>query len=227
MAKINRREVKLCECGCGQPVKWSIQNKCWNRFINGHQMIGILRSKETCEKIRIANTGKNFSEETKKKMSIAKIGTTRSEETNKKNSDLRIEYWKSLENRNYQSKKQKEFWSNPENKEKQIKAQKRGLLISPNKPETIILNLLNENYPNEWKYTGDFSFIINGKSPDFTNINGQKKLIELFGDYWHKGQNPQDRIDIFKPFGYDTLVIWECELKDIDKVKDRINDFVG
>lgn len=82
-----------------------------------------------------------------------------------------------------------------------------------------------DSWKNEWKFTGDFSFMINGKNPDFTNINGQKKLIELFGDYWHKDDNPQDRIDVFKPFGWDTLIIWERELKDIKQLKRKIFDF--
>jgi G:T-mismatch repair DNA endonuclease (very short patch repair protein) len=38
-------------------------------------------------------------------------------------------------------------------------------------------------------------------------------------------RNPQDRIDAFKPFGFDTLVIWERELKDIENVKNKIQEF--
>lgn len=98
--------------------------------------------------------------------------------------------------------------------------------IKPNKPETLMLQLLNDLYPDQWKYTGDFSFTINGKSPDFTNCNGQKKIIEVFGDYWHRGQNPQDRIDTFTPFGYKTLVIWEHELKEINSVVNKIHTFM-
>ena len=109
--------------------------------------------------------------------------------------------------------------------EKYIENIRIGRSIRPNKPEQIILDLLNQLYPGEWKYTGDYSFVINGKNPDFANINGQKKFIELFGDYWHKGENPQDRIDTFKPFGYDTLVIWEKELKNIKQVKLKVIDF--
>jgi len=97
--------------------------------------------------------------------------------------------------------------------------------LKPNKPEKRILNLLNKMYPGEWKYTGDFSFMINGKNPDFVNCNGQKKIIEMFGDYWHKGENPQDRIDTFNPFGYDTLIIWEHELKNIDQLKRKLGGF--
>ena len=81
-------------------------------------------------------------------------------------------------------------------------------------------------YPNEWKYTGDFSFWINGKNPDFVNCNGQKKCIEVFGDYWHRNDNPQDRKDIFKEFGYDTLVIWERELKNYSELKFKIHRFM-
>ncbi len=100
-----------------------------------------------------------------------------------------------------------------------------AMQISPNKPEKKMLALLESLYPGEWKFTGDFSFTINGKCPDFVNCNGQKKIIELFGDYWHRDQNPQDRIDVFKPFGYETLVIWESEMKKIENVKNKIREF--
>jgi very-short-patch-repair endonuclease len=98
--------------------------------------------------------------------------------------------------------------------------------IRPNVPEMSLLGLLEELYPGEWKFTGDFSFVINGKNPDFVNCNGQKKVIELFGDYWHRGEDPKDRAAIFAPFGYSTLVIWERELKDMEKVAKRIHKFV-
>jgi hypothetical protein len=158
----------------------------------------------------------------------------RSPETRKKKSESKVKYYsdpknrekaKEIQNREETIKKQKEIqtrlWKDPEH----IKKIREGLNIRPNKPETIILNLLNEVSPNEWKYTGDFSFMINGKNPDFTNINGQKKLIELFGDYWHKGENPEDRKNIFREFGYETLVVWEHELKNIEEVKLKIIEF--
>lgn len=106
-----------------------------------------------------------------------------------------------------------------------IKNQQIGRSIMPNKKELILLNLLNKLFNNKWKYTGDFSFCINGKCPDYTH-NTEKKLIELYGDYWHQGQNPQYRIDFFKKEGYETLVIWEHELKDMNKVKERLFSFV-
>jgi len=114
----------------------------------------------------------------------------------------------------------------PEWRDKQIRAQRRGYSVFPNKAESALLELLESGYPNEWAYVGDGSLIIGSAVPDFANINGKKLLIELFGDHWHQGQNPQDRIDLFRRFGFRTLVIWERELKQPDEVRERIAEFV-
>lgn len=155
------------------------------------------------KKLHDANIGKKLSEETKLKIGLASKGRKTSEDTKIKISNAVKGHWKN---------------------EKITEKRRKAFLIHPNKPETIILNLLNELSPNEWKFTGDLSLMINGKNPDFAHIK-QKKLIELFGDYWHRGQNPKDRAKIFKPFGYKTLVIWESELKNISDVIKRIKKF--
>lgn len=191
--KIRRR----CKCGCGQITNYG------KRYVNGHHAKN--PSEDTRRKLSIASMGNirakgQRSKEIRNKISLGLMGNTNasgyerdcSEETRKKLSLISIEKWQ-----------------DPDYQKRQCKAQS----IRPNKSETTLLKLLNKLFPNEYKYTGDFSFMINGKNPDFVNINGQKKIIELFGDYWHKGQDPQDRIDIFTPFGYKTLVIWENELK--------------
>lgn len=85
----------------------------------------------------------------------------------------------------------------------------------------------------EYKYVGDFDIVIGGKCPDFININGQKKLIELFGDYWHsmkktgisKEKHETERREHFKKYGFDTLVVWESELKNKEAVKNKIVEF--
>lgn len=66
---------------------------------------------------------------------------------------------------------------------------------------------------------------LGGKVPDFVNVNGQKKIIELFGDYWHEPEEEQERIDLFAKYGYQTLVIWDYELKDVNKLKEKILEF--
>lgn len=93
-----------------------------------------------------------------------------------------------------------------------------------NKHEKFIENLLKE-MGYEYKFVGDGQVNFEGKCPDFININGQKKIIEYFGRKWHKENDEEKRINHFKQFGYDTLVIWDNEIKDIDKLKNRIKEF--
>ncbi len=125
------------------------------------------------------------------------------------------------------------YWQNPVNRSYNVRATLLGNKVKPNKPEKFLTKLLQKLFPNEWKYVGDGQFILAGKCPDFININGQKKIIELFGDYWHseevtgisKEQHEQERVDHFTQYGYQTLVIWECELKDIKSIENKIIDF--
>lgn len=112
-------------------------------------------------------------------------------------------------------------WQNPEYVKKWMKSNN----IRPNKAELKLNNLLQTIFSGEYKFVGDGEFVISGKCPDFVNINGKKKIIELYGDYWHKGENPQDRIDLFKQYGYDTLVIWEKELNDINQLGRKLMEF--
>lgn len=118
-------------------------------------------------------------------------------------------------------------WKNPKYRKKQLQSILSGSNKSPNKLETKLLIILNKLYPNEWKFVGNGKVIIAGKCPDFINVNGQKKIIELFGDYWHKNKDPENRKKTFKPFGYDTLVIWEKELKhNMDLTEFKIHKFM-
>jgi len=124
----------------------------------------------------------------------------------------------------YQEKMQQlteQHWQDPIFQRKIRKA----CAFKPNKPEKFLTNLLDQLFPNEYKYVGDFQFFLGGKNPDFMNINGSKSLIELYGYYWHKNDDPQDRIDHFKQFGFDTLVIWEKELKDQDALINKLREF--
>lgn len=153
--------------------------------------------------ISAGETGKYVSPETRKRISASKRGKHLSPQTEFTSALLLARY------------------RDPVYVQKMAKAWNR----KPNKPEALLINLLESMYPGQWKYTGDFSLTINGKCPDFVNINGQKKIIELFGDYWHRGQNPEERIAAFKPFGYEALIIWEHELKNMVRVIDRIHSF--
>lgn len=98
-----------------------------------------------------------------------------------------------------------------------------------NKKEVLLENTINSLYPNDYKYVGNGKIWIDGFNPDFINCNGQKKIIEFFGDYWHNlpGYRERDkrRLKSYRKYGYKSLIIWEHELKDINKVKNRIINF--
>ena len=102
----------------------------------------------------------------------------------------------------------------------------------PNKPEKIIMNYIDE-LKLPYKYTGNFSFWINWKNPDFVNVKNEKKLMEFFGNYWHgkciTGRNRKQEENYYrkhyKKFGWKTLIIWEDELKKPEKVKEKLLEF--
>lgn len=127
------------------------------------------------------------------------------------------------------SEKMKEKWLD----EKWAEFFMKRCEIKPNRKEIKLNNLLCSLFPNEYKYVGDGQFFLAGKCPDFININGQKKIIELFGDFWHskeitgrdREKEEQQRINLFAKYGYKTLIIWERELKNLEKVKQKIIDF--
>ncbi len=114
-----------------------------------------------------------------------------------------------------------------EERNERIKKQRLACNIRPTKPETTLQRLLDSKFPGDWKYVGDGSFIIAGKNPDFININGKKLIVELFGDYWHQGEDPADRIAVFTPYGFRTLVVWEHELKNLLAVGSKISRFIS
>ncbi len=104
------------------------------------------------------------------------------------------------------------LWKNPDF----VENQRIGRAIKPNNPEYLI-DLITHEYFSGWQYAGDYSKMVNGKNQDFVNEE-TKQIIEVYGDYWHDGKDPTDRAEIFAQAGYETLVIWENELKNIDNV---------
>lgn len=157
------------------------------------------KNKEYREKIRIYNNNPS----NKYKRSIRMINACKNKELIEKRQKIA-----------------KDLWKNKEYREKVF------LNIKPNKKEIFLLKLLNYAFPNEWKYVGNGKVWINGKCPDFINVDGKKLLIELYGDYWHKGQNGEDRINHFAKYGFKTLIIWEKELRNQNQVIYRINNFL-
>jgi len=115
------------------------------------------------------------------------------------------------------------------NRKEPLPAKFKVLSIRPNKPERKLIELLKDS-KLPYEYTGDYSVIIGNKNPDFVNVNGQKKIIELFGDYWHSPKNKHLRWhstekgtkEVYSKYGFKTLVIWQHELNDTQKVLQKL-----
>jgi len=107
---------------------------------------------------------------------------------------------------------------------------RKGMHLKPNKPEKVLINLFKENN-FDYRFVGDLEFIIEGKNPDFVNCNGQKKIIEMFGDYWHNNsktkyhQTEVGTKEHYAKYGWKTLIVWENELKDMDSVLEKVKEF--
>lgn len=166
------------------------------------------------------NTGKHWKITDTSKMSEARKGNT----------NAKGKTWKVKDTSKMKSKTNgftKKRWQDPEF------AKKILCTVSPNKQEKKLTSFLNEILPNEYKFVGDGEFILAGKCPDFLNINGQKKLIELYGEYWHgekrtgiiKKDAELNRINYFRKFGFTTLIIWEKELQNLETLRKRILNF--
>ncbi len=214
MSKLNRR--KFCKCGiCGLVVKPG------NSYIWGHNTKGklrpedeILKIKETCNTVKYKNEMSQNQKIThntpqfKQTMSLAATITNSRPGQKERN-----------------SQSQKKNWQNPIYREKTLLAIGKGLNIKPNKPEQFWTSILPERYPElGWEYTGDFTFWINGKNPDFISKK-YKLVIEYNGGYYHQDDIPGQREAIFAQWGWKTFIIKDIEMLDMDKLYQRLDEF--
>jgi len=233
--------MKLCEYGCGRIAKYHPRKgmKKWcceetyrkcpevkRSYSNpGEQnpMYGKKRSSETKNKISKANKGKlkgiPKSKKWKKFMSERMKGKG-NPQFGKENTEIQKE-----KKRNTMKKKFK-------NDKEYVNNWISGMNAKPNKCEIKVMNILDEVCPNKFKYVGDFKKWIGRRNPDFID-EIDKKIIEHFG-WVHTEENrgiPEDvhekeRISYFNQYGYNTLIIWESELEDDNKIKERIRKFI-
>lgn len=123
--------------------------------------------------------------------------------------------------RNSLSKKKKEEWA---------LAVVRACKSKPNNKEKCLDKMLRKNFPGEFKLNVKGGISIGGKVPDFVNVNGQKLLVELFGDYWHgrkmtgrsRKEEEDKKKECFSKYGFRTAIVWENELKNSDLVCEKI-----
>jgi very-short-patch-repair endonuclease len=131
-----------------------------------------------------------------------------------------LEFRKALVRRN------KKHWQNPEFVKKVLPKILSSNAVRPNNKEKELRYLLNFFVPLEFKYVGDGSVILDGKNPDFMNVNGKKQVIELAGTHWHDRGYARRRRRFFKKIGYRCLVIWDKELKRPERLGWKILEWM-
>ncbi len=171
----------------------------------------------------LARIGRKVSKETKAKISKTLMGHPVSIRSRKKMS--KSHKGKPFSNKHCMAIKA--LWADPIYREKQIQAIIKGSHLKPNKQEKKLNKIIQKLFPGEYKLNVKANIMtLGGKVPDFVNINGKKKLIEFYGEHWHQEEDSQKRIDYFKQFGWDTLVIWGNELKgEIKLLKEKLMVF--
>lgn len=93
----------------------------------------------------------------------------------------------------------------------------RGLHKRPTRPEAILIRII-ERYSLPFEYVGDGTVMIEGLNPDFISSSNKHKIVEVFGEYWHKEipdsatDTENGRKEFFGNIGYDCLIIWDHEL---------------
>jgi len=168
--------------------------------------------------------GNNLSDETKKRIGIANKGGHRSTEVKKKMSEI---IKKRYLNPAYAERNRnivKQLWKNPEHIKKMLKANSQ----KPTSPE----RRLSEIMPDKIRYVGNRAWwrkLSDGHNhnPDF-KVTGQNKVIEIYGDYWHRNDDPNELIDLYKEAGIDCLIFWEHEIYEVpDEVHAKIESFIS
>lgn len=113
-----------------------------------------------------------------------------------------------------------------------LKASRRGAIVArkrmnirPTKPEKKFIGICAK-YSFPLKYVGDGSFWVDGKNPDFVSADGQRKIVEIFGDYWHNPKEEKERVAFFRERNFDCCIIWEHDLEEEEHIISKINSFL-
>jgi very-short-patch-repair endonuclease len=99
---------------------------------------------------------------------------------------------------------------------------------NPNKPEKALNDILIQLFNNQYYLNVKGKYVIGTKIPDFIDVKN-KKIIEMFGDYWHNRPEiklrDKRRLIEYKKFGYKTLIVWQEELKNKVQLIKKLNIF--
>ena len=115
----------------------------------------------------------------------------------------------------------KKMWKDPNFQQKMFKSLNR----KPTHPEQFLINFIKQHNLS-FKYTGDYSFWIEGKNPDFIECNGKKLIIEFNGYYKHNEREETERAELFSKYGFRTLFLHYPDLKNETELLNKITEFL-
>jgi hypothetical protein len=194
--------------------------------------------------------GKKHTDETKRKISQSRIGVKVWNKGLNKYNDIRINKYaekikgrvRSLEHsRNISiAKKKQKINLTIEQKKVLSLANKKNFkdleyckwwgrihAVKPTQLEIKLNELLSIHYPEQWKYTGDFKYVIDGYNPDFININGYKICIETYHPYYKiKKWNTINRYKKLRRYHYGKYG-WRVIFLEYDDVYKNPNYCMG
>ena len=150
------------------------------------------------------------------------------------------------------SERAKRMWQNPEYRAKHEKRHRLTRLCKVYARLFVLLDAGRRRNPkmaspnglerwfdaatgSEVYFVGDGSLWLtlpNGrrKNPDF-KVLGQARVVELFGDRWHRElryTDPEALIEMFWRLGIECLVLWESQIQeDKERIPDLVKDFIG
>ena len=112
----------------------------------------------------------------------------------------------------------KELWKNADHAKKMFEAQQH----KPNQEELFLDALIQLNFPDEFKYVGDGKVWIEGKNPDWININGKKIVIEYNGFVWgvdipnvgHSLKKDTLKAEHYAKYGFKTINLSRDDLNE-------------
>jgi len=219
----------LCSCGCGGSVTLNKSERRWNKYIFGHKAKTLEYREEfrkgaplcACGCGHFVSWSKTYKRGWNTYIHNHHLHTP---EAKAKWAEHGRELWRDPEFRRMQVDTNKARWLDPEFRERWLLSQKRA----PNGLETFFDGIT----PDSIRYIGDGSWwrlLPNGKykNPDF-KVTGRPQVIELFGSYWHRDEDPFVIIEMFHRLGIECLVLWEHDIKrNAEVVLSQVVAFLG
>lgn len=213
--------LPFCECGCGERVNENYNPNIINRYLPRHhtrdpkcrkQMSDSAKLKyenhpELIENLRQKGIERMSDPIYREHISQEVKATYQEPDVFARISKQRKEIANKPAHRKMLSDRMIHAWQDPEIAKKYLD----GMNQTPNNFEIDFDNAT----PGILRFTGDRSWwrnLPNGKhkNPDF-KVTGMNKVVELFGDYWHRNDDPNELISLFAEIGFECMVIWESE----------------